>query len=276
MFISIVPQAHCRIIERFGKPVRIQNSGLVFRIPILEQVKNVSSKWGHYANDNGVFIQLTEQILDTQPRECITRDNAKVSVNCIIRWRIVDPIKAVYDVEDLLSSLINAVLNTLRAEIGSMDLDAVLSARLALTEKIISALSATSNRWGISVVSLEIQELTTDKDTSDAMLQQMEASRKSRAIVSEAEGTATAIIKKAEAEKNAAILKAQGLKEALSVISEAEKHYLESLTDVVGAESAAKLLLTAKVVEGYNVISSNPASKVFVPSNINGIINYDK
>lgn len=104
MFISIVPQAHCRIIERFGKPVRIQNSGLVFRIPILEQVKNVSAKWGHYANDNGVFIQLTEQILDTQPRECITRDNAKVSVNCIIRWRIVDPIKAVYDVEDLLAS----------------------------------------------------------------------------------------------------------------------------------------------------------------------------
>ena len=96
--------------------------------------------------------------MDTQPRECITRDNAKVSVNCIIRWRIVDPIKAVYDVEDLLSSLINAVLNTLRAEIGSMDLDTVLSARLALTEKIISALSATSNRWGISVVSLEIQE----------------------------------------------------------------------------------------------------------------------
>lgn len=276
MFISVVPQAHCRIIERFGKPVRVQKSGLVFRIPILEQVKDVSAKFGEYANDDGVFIQLTEQILDTKPRECITRDNAKVSVNCIIRWRIVDPIKAVYEVEDLLASLINAVLNTLRAEIGSMDLDSVLSARQALTEKIISTLSATSNRWGISVINLEIQELTTDKDTANAMLQQMEATRKSRAIASEAEGTATAIIKKAQAEKDAAILKAQGAKEALAMISEAEKKYLESLSEVVGGANAVKLLLSTKAVEAYGVMSANPASKVFVPANLSGIINCDK
>ncbi len=276
MFISIVPQSHCRIIERFGKPIKVQQSGLAFRIPILDQVKRTPINWGKSANDRRRFIQLTEQILDTQPRDCITLDNAKVLVSCIIRWRIVDPIKAVYEVDNLFASLINAVLNILRSEIGKMNLDSVLSARQSLTERIISALSSTSGRWGVQVITLEIQELSTDEATSSAMLQQMEAERKSRAIVSQAEGTATAVIKQAEAEKKATILKAEAMQESLAIIAAAEKNYLEQLIPSIGAEAAAKLLMTAKVVEGYEAISSNPADKVFIPSNVNGIINYDQ
>lgn len=275
MFISIVPQAHCRIIERFGKPIKVQGSGINFRIPVLDQVKNVAIKWGDSVNTGGKFIQLTEQLLDTMPRECITKDNAKVTVNCMIRWRIVDPIKAVYDIEDLFTSLINAVLNTLRSEIGSMDLDNVLSARKALTERIITSLKASSSRWGVQIISLEIQELNTDAATSTAMLQQMEAERKSRAISLEAEGSASAIIKKAEAEKKSAILKAEGIKESLAMIADAEKEYLLKLTSVIGAEQAAKILMTAKVIDGYNIISANAAHKVFIPSNINGIVKLD-
>ncbi len=275
MFISIVPQAHCRIIERFGKPIKVQSSGINFRIPILDHVKNVRSKWGNQVNTDGVFIQLTEQILDTKTRECITKDNAKVTVNCVIRWRIVDPIKAVYEIEDLFTAMINTVLNTLRSEIGSMDLDNVLSARIALTERIIASISASSSRWGVQIITLEIQELNTDNATSSAMLQQMEAERKSRAIVSQAEGSAAAVIKKAEAEKQAAILKAEGIQQSLAMIAEAEKDYLDKLTSSVGSEQAAKILMTAKIVEGYNTMSSNPADKVFIPSNINGIVNYD-
>lgn len=276
MFISIIPQAHCRVIERFGKPVKTQGSGLAFRIPILEVVKRVPAKWGNSANTGGYLIQLTEQILDTKPRSCITKDNAKVTVNCIIRWRIVDPQKALYEVEDLFVSLINAVLNILRSEIGSMDLDNVLSARQSLTERIIANLATTSSRWGVQIITLKIQELSTDEDTSKAMLQQMEAERESRAISSKAEGSAQATIKTAEAEKKATILKAEGLKEALAIISEAEKSYLEKLTEVITKEEAAKILLATKVVDGYNTISSNPANKVFLPSDIQGIIASDK
>lgn len=254
MFISIIPQAHCRVIERFGKPVKTQGSGLAFRIPILEVVKRVPAKWGNSANTGGYLIQLTEQILDTKPRSCITKDNAKVTVNCIIRWRIVDPQKALYEVEDLFVSLINAVLNILRSEIGSMDLDNVLSARQSLTERIIANLATTSSRWGVQIITLEIQELSTDEDTSKAMLQQMEAERESRAISSKAEGSAQATIKTAEAEKS----------------------YLEKLTEVITKEEAAKILLATKVVDGYNTISSNPANKVFLPSDIQGIIASDK
>ncbi len=276
MFISIVPQSHCRIIERFGKPIKVQPSGLAFRIPILDQVKLAPRNWGESANERRRFIQLTEQILDTRPRDCITLDNAKVLVSCIIRWRIIDPISAVYEVDDLFASLINAVLNILRAEIGKMNLDNVLSARQSLTERIISTLSATSGRWGVQIISLEIQELSTDDATSSAMLQQMEAERKSRAIVSQAEGSATAVIKTAEAEKTAAILKAEAMQASLTIMAEAEKNYLETLIPSIGAEAAAKLLMTAKIVEGYEAISSNPADKVFIPSNMNGIINYDQ
>ncbi len=276
MFISIIPQSHCRIIERFGKPIKVQESGLAFRIPALDQVKRVAAKWGRNANTGGYAIQLTEQILDTNKRECITGDNAKVSVNCIIRWRIVDAIKAVYEVEDLFNSLINAVLNTLRTEIGSMDLDNVLSARQALTERIIAALASTSSRWGVQIISLEIQELSTDDATATAMLQQMEAERRSRAIILEADGSAKAIIRSAEAEKAAAILKAEGLRESLAIISEAEKSYLSKLSEVVGKEQASQILLTTKVLDGYDKISSNPADKVYLPSNIQGIIDSGK
>ena len=113
--ITIIPQSHCRIIERFGKPVKVQKSGLAIKIPVLDSVKDVSTDWGGDANKQGVFIELSEQVTDTHPRECITRDNAKVMVDAVVSWRIIDPIKAVYEVDQLHQSLLQTVLNAVRA-----------------------------------------------------------------------------------------------------------------------------------------------------------------
>lgn len=273
MFISIVPQGHCRIIERFGKPVKVQRSGLVFRIPILDQVKKVPVKWGQLTHKGEYLIELTEQFLDTTPRECFTRDNAKVLADCILRWRIIDPIKAVYEVDNLMSSLINGALNAMRAEIGGLDLDVVLSARQALTERIVAELSTTTIRWGVQIISVEIKELKTDDTTSRAMLQQMEAERRSRAIASEAEGEAKAIVARAEAERNANILKAEGVSQALHTIAEAERSYLEALSATIGKEAAARILLAQKTLDGFAVIASKPGDKVYIPSNVSGFVN---
>ncbi len=271
----IIPRSYCRIVERFGKPVRVQREGLAFYLPILESIKEVPENWHGKASKNNKLIQLTEQITDTKARECITEDNTKVLINSVIRWRIIDPIKAVYDVEDLPISFENAVLNTLRSEIGKISLDTLLSARRALTERIIANLAETCARWGIQVITLEIQELTTDKETTSAMLQQMEAERRSRATKSQAEGSAAAMKVTAEAAKTAAISKAHGIRESLKIISQAEKDYLTTLGSVVGYEAATKLLMAAKILEGYQTIAASPSSKVYIPNSINGIINFD-
>lgn len=270
-FISIVPQAHCRIIERFGKPVRVQESGLRFRIPFLEQVKNVADAWPS-SNRDGVFIEKAEQILDTTPRECFTRDNAKVSADCIIRWRIVDPIKAVYEVDRLHKSLIESVLNEMRAVIGSSDLDYILGSRATLSEKIVANVAATAQRWGIQIISIEIKELRTDQVTQDAMLQQLNAERQSRAISLEARGKAEATLRDAEAEKEASILKAEGKSRALAILAEAEKSYLEALSASVGKEEAARILMAQKMLDAYAVIASKPGDKVYIPTGMNTLL----
>ena len=270
--ISTIPQNHCRIIERFGKPVKIQHSGLAFKLPFIDVVRDVSDVWGLETHKKGVFIELTEQIVDTNPRECITKDNAKVTVDCVISWRVVDPIKAVYEVDHLHQSLLQAALNVIRSEIGSRDLDEALATRASLNETIVAGLTDTLKKWGIQILRVEIQELKTDDVTSAAMLQQLEAERKSRALSSEAEGQAEATIKEATADREAAIQRAEGQAKALEIVATAELTYLNTLAETVGADEAAKILLAQKVIDGFDKISKNPGDKVFLPSSMSGVL----
>jgi regulator of protease activity HflC (stomatin/prohibitin superfamily) len=270
--ISSIPQSHCRIIERFGKPVKVQHSGLRFKIPLIDKVRDVSEIWGKESNKQGNFIELTEQITDTRPRECITKDNAKITVNCVISWRIVDPIKAVYEVDHLHESLVQAALNVIRSEIGSQALDAVLASRADLNEKMVASLADTLKKWGIQILRVEIQELKTDDQTSKAMLQQLEADRKSRAVSSVADGAAAATVKGATADREAAVQRAEGQAKALMTIATAERAYLDTLSEAIGPQEAARILLAQKVIDGFDRISQNPADKVFLPSSMSGIL----
>ena len=274
--ITIIPQNHCRIIERFGKPVRVQEGGLAVIIPIIEKVKNLGSAWGLETNKGGKFIELSEQITDTNPRECITSDNAKVHVDAVLNWRIVDPVKAVYEVDRLHQSIIQAVLNAVRAEVGANTLDNILQTRTVLNEKINARLVDTFNKWGILLIRVEIQESKTDEATGAAMLQQLDAERKSRALVSEAEGQSKATVEIARAERDAAILRAEGESKALEITGIADKEYLEKLASVVGAEKANEILLAQKAIQGYSVISKNPADKVFIPANFQTFMDISK
>ncbi|MEX2578272.1 MAG: stomatin-like protein [Verrucomicrobiales bacterium] len=270
--ISTIPQNHCRIIERFGKPVKVQHSGLAFKLPFIDKVRDVSSDWGDESQKEGVFIELSEQITDTDPRECITKDNAKVMVDCVLSWRIVDPIKAVYEVDRLHHSFLQAALNIIRSEIGSRDLDEALATRATLNEHIVSGLSDTVRKWGIQILRVEIQELRTDDATGTAMLQQLEAERRSRAVSSEAEGQAAATIKAANAEREAAVARAEGIARALDITASAESSYLATLAEAVGPAEASRILLAQKVLDGFDRISKNPADKVFLPSSMQGVL----
>ena len=265
MFTKVIPQGHCVIVERFSKPVRVAQSGLRFFIPGFDKLKDVSSIWQERTNKNGIFIELTEQICDTGSRECFTMDNVKLLVDCVYRWRITDPIKAVYEVDELHKSLKEAVLGEIRSFIGKNELNTVLAARGRISEHVVTVVSETVRRWGVNLTGVEVQELKVDDATQGAMLQQLEAARRAEALKLEAEGKAFAVVQEAEAEKKAAILRAEATSEAIKLVSAGEQSYLEMLKATVGPEAAAKVLIAQKTLDAYKQAVKDPSAKVFLP-----------
>lgn len=269
-----VPQSHCVIIERLGKFNRVAQQGFRVAIPVIESVRYVP-EWDGVANKNGYQIELTEQQTDTPSRMCHTKDNIGIRANASVYWRIVDPVRALYEVDVLPRSVSDIALNALRSNVGKLELDTLLSEREKLNEIIASQLSKTAEKWGVQFTRVEIQELETTDETSQAMLQQMEAERQRRAAVAHAEGEAESQIKVAEAERQAAILRAEGESEALEKIASAELKYLQQLGTALDSDMAGKVLLAQKMLESIEKITKNPAHKVFLPNDLNSMIMMD-
>ncbi len=261
--IYTVPQAHVIVIERFGKFSRIQSQGLHFRLPFIERVK-VVREWGGVACKEDALIELAEQHTDTPPRQCHTMDNVSVMANASVYWKIIDPRRALYEVDVLPKALSDVALNALRSVIGKVQLDKLLSSREEINQIISAQLKETCEKWGILLTRVEIQELSTSDATAEAMHQEMVAERRRRAKIAEAEG-----------ESRAKVLVAQAEAEALDLIAQAESRYLETLKTQVGAENAARVLLAQKLLDGYRTISTNPANKVFLPNGFQAIFNVD-
>lgn len=268
----IIPQSHCVVIERFGKFNRVQREGLRFKLPFIEEVKRVDD-WGDRVNKKGYLIELMEQQFDTPTRQAHTKDNVVVTTNASVFWRIVDTRKTMYEIDCLPRAVTDIALNALRSNIGMMNLDEVLAERQALNERIAAELSETARKWGIQFTRVEIQELQTTEDTSKAMRQQMDAERRRRAVIAEAEGQAAAEVKVAEAERDAAVLRAEGRAKALEITAAAEAKYLDNLGQKLDPGRAAQVLVAQKFLDGFDAISQNPADKVFLPNSFQGVFN---
>jgi regulator of protease activity HflC (stomatin/prohibitin superfamily) len=268
--VVTVPQAHCVLVERFGKYSSTKGAGLSLVIPFIDSVKSLP-EWQGTAIKESVYIELTQQQTDTLPRQCHTKDNVPVTANVSIYWRITDPHRAVYEVDVLPRSIKDTAQNALRAHIGSMVLDQVFAERAKINEAISNQLTTVTSSWGVSLERVEIQELRTEGDVEAAMLQQMEAERKRRAFISEASGKAEAAITVAEAEKKAAVLRAEGEALAMAKTAEAENFYLKRLREQVGDSEAANILMAQKYIAGFSAISSNPADKIYLPNSMQGI-----
>jgi|TARA_B100000315_G_scaffold66580_1_gene60549 regulator of protease activity HflC (stomatin/prohibitin superfamily) len=268
--IYSIPQNHVVLIKRFGKHSRVQKDGLRFKLPFLESIKYVP-EWQGQANKDGYFIELAEQQTDTPSRQCQTLDNVTIDANASIFWRIIDPVKAVYDIDILPKSIADIALNALRSNIGKIKLDQVLSERQNLNEKISTQLKDTAEKWGISFTRVEIQEINYSSETAEAMMQEMTADRKKRALVSEAEGEAKAEVTKAEAEANAILIKAKAQAEAIKMIADAESVYISKLMKNTNAEVAGQIIMSQKYIDGMKTISSNPSDKVFLPNSFQGM-----
>ena len=272
--IYTVPQNHAVIIERLGKFTRIQTAGINFRIPILESIKRLDiagSNWGEFANKESYKIELSEQTLDTAAKQYITKDNANVATNAVVAFRIVDVRKAVYEVDDLRGAVINGALNALRSIIGGLDLDDAISKRQQINDLIAAQLSELGAKWGVQFMRVEVQELITDDSTSAAMLQQLQSERSRRAEVAQAKGRAEAEVTIARAEAEAAKIRAEGQAAALEIMAKADALYASSLIEVMG-EKGADVVMAQKYMSGFEVISRNPAEKVYLPNSFKGIL----
>jgi regulator of protease activity HflC (stomatin/prohibitin superfamily) len=259
------------VLERFGKFSRVLPEGLRFRIPLLESIRRVDN-WGGIANKKGFLIELTEQHTNTPARTCHTKDNVPVSANASVYWRITDPVRSLYEVDILPQAVCDVALNALRSNIGTMNLDSVLSERASLNGLIGAQLSETGKKWGVIFTRVEIQEIATDANVSTSMIKQMDAERRRRAIVAEAEGEAEAKIKLAESEKKAQILRAEGEATAIARIAEADVWALNKLKGTIDSKEAVQILIAQKYISGFEIISRGNGNKVFLPNSFQGLM----
>ena len=262
--IVVVKQGQVMIIERFGKYLTVLNPGINWIVPIMD--KPHLMEWRNsreYFDGSGHTrtipftemkdtIDMREIVFDFARQSVITKDNAGIEINAVLYFQITSPLDAAYKVESLPTAIEKITQTTLRNIIGEMDLDQTLNSREIINSKLQGVLDEASNKWGVKVTRVELQDIIPPVAIREAMEKQMKAERDRRAMVTEAEGTKTAQILKAEAIREAEIKKAEGLKQA--AILEAEG-IAEAKIKVANAEAES-----VKIVAGTVAQSSNPAS----------------
>jgi regulator of protease activity HflC (stomatin/prohibitin superfamily) len=257
----IVRQAEVIIIERLGRYSRTLLPGVHFVIPFLERGR--SYEWTYLYNRNdgrhyqrgmqkGVRIDLRESVYDFPKQNVITKDNVTMEINALLYYQIFDPKAAVYEVLNLPEAIEKLTQTTLRNVIGSMDLDETLVSRDAVNERLRVILDEATDKWGVKVNRVELQEVNPPLDIREAMEKQMRAERSRRAAILESEGLKASAILEAEGEQQSQILRAQGAAQArvINAQGEAEARIKTALAEAEAIELLRKVSPNADVV-GY-------------------------
>ncbi|GAG52309.1 unnamed protein product, partial [marine sediment metagenome] len=199
MAVRIVPEYRRMVIFRLGRCVGPRGPGLIFLIPFV---------------DKGRVVDLREVFFDVPPQTCITADNASVSIDFLVYDKVIDPVRSVLEVENFTGAARGLAITTLRAVVGAMVLDDVLSKRDEINKILHEKLDTVTDRWGIRVMAVEIREVIPPHAIEEAMTRQMAAERNRRAMVAEADGKREAAIMVAEGERQATILSAEADRQA--------------------------------------------------------------
>lgn len=220
--VIIVQQAEVVIIERLGKFEKVLQSGMNFIIPILEAPRGMSWKITQKGIDGATYsyvkektrIDLREAVYDFPRQNVITKDNVSISINAIIYFQIIDPKSAVYEIQNLPEAIEKLTQTTLRNLVGQLDLDETLVSRDKINQELRAILDEATNKWGVKVNRVELQDIIPPVDIQQAMEKQMKAERDKRAAILEAEGLKQSAILKAEGDKMAQINRAEGDKQS--------------------------------------------------------------
>jgi regulator of protease activity HflC (stomatin/prohibitin superfamily) len=194
MAVRIIPEYKRLVVFRLGRSIGAKGPGLVALIPFV---------------DRPVSVDLREVFFDVPPQTCITADNASVSIDFLVYDKVIDPERSVLEVEDFNGAARGLAITTLRATVGAMDLDEVLSKRDEINQVLHEKLDEVTNRWGIRIMAVEIREVVPPRAIEEAMTRQMAAERNRRAMVAEADGKREAAVMIATGDKQAAILQAR-------------------------------------------------------------------
>src|SRR5204863_1180432 len=220
--------------------------------------------------DRPVKVDVREQFIEVPSQSTITRDNAPINVDFLIYWRIADPLKSVVNVANFPGALQGVATTTLRAVIGDILLDEVLSKREQINEVLRVKLDEVTERWGGKVTTVEIREITPPRDVQDAMNRQLSAERTRRAVITESEGNRQAAINNAEGQKQSAILQAEGDRQAAILRAEG---FSEALTRIFGAASGIdEKTMALQYLEALKAIGDSPSTKFVIPAELNRLL----
>lgn len=264
--IKIVPQAHAYVIERLGTYQTTWNTGLHLKVPFVDRIAKK--------------LSLKEQVVDFPPQPVITKDNVTMQIDTVVYFAITDPKLYTYGVERPLSAIENLTATTLRNIIGDLELDATLTSRDTINDKIRTILDTATDPWGIRVIRVELKNILPPKEIQDAMEKQMKAERERRAKILDAEGERNSqiliaeglkesTILKAEATEQARIKEAKGEAEAIKLVKQAEADSLELLNN---AKPTAEVL-QLKSYEAMVKVADGRSTKLIIPSELTNIAN---
>lgn len=273
--IKIVPQSSVLLIERLGKFHRVAASGLNIIVPFIETPRGVF--WTN-VRPGQTSIDLREQYIDLPPQPVITRDNVTINVDSVVYWMITDPIKAVYEINDLVGSIVQLTITGMRSVMGEMDLDHTLSNRDQINSKLRLILDEATDKWGVKVTRVDVKNINPPEDVRITMEKQMTAERTRRALILQAEGEKQAAITRAEGEKQAAITRSEGEKESAILSADgaaqarlksasAEAQAIAQISQAIGDPAqTAQYLITARYIESLRDMTRTTNSKViFMP-----------
>lgn len=244
--IKFVPQNRAFVIERFGKFQSTKEAGLNFIVPFMDQVSADRS--------------LKEQAVDVPSQSAITKDNISLSVDGVLYFRVLDPYKATYGVEDYVFAVVQLAQTTMRSELGKIELDKTFEERDTLNARIVSQINEASSPWGIQVLRYEIKDIVPPESVMNAMEAQMKAERMKRAQILESEGARQAAINVAEGQRAAQILAAEAEKAEQVLSAEGEARAIIAVADAQ-AEALTKVGTAANTEEGQKAVQLDLATK---------------
>ena len=289
--IKIIGQAEVMVVERLGRFHRVARSGLNVLIPFVERPRQLDVRY--FESDvsgtkritatSTARIDLREQVLNFPSQPVITKDNVTIDIDAVLYYRVADPQKATYAVQNLPYALETLTRTTLRNIVGEMELDQTLGSRDMINRRMREVIEDASIGWGVDVTRVELQAIEPPRDIQHSMELVMRAERERRAAVTnaeagkraailESEGQREAQVRKAEGEKEAAILRAEGQAAARLAMAQAEAEAIQRITASLPEGQAAMYLLGLKYLEALPAISQGKGTTIFLPAEATGVM----
>src|SRR5579859_4197333 len=253
--IRIVPEYQRLVVLRLGRLLGARGPGLVLLIPFV---------------DRGIRTDLRERVFDVMPQACITQDNAALAIDFLIYSKVVDPAASVVNVQQYENASRGIAITTLRAVVGDMLLDSVLSRREDINTTLRGKLDEVTERWGVKVTAVEIREITAAREIQDAMTRQMSAERSRRAVIIDADGKRDAAVRVADGQKQATILEAEGARQAAILRAEGYARALEQISEV--ARHLDSQTMSLQYLDALKALGAAPSTKLVVPAEFTSLL----